>query len=134
MTGTISRVISECDISGLENGHLEFVALRGDTNNLLIGRCITVMEDEIEVSWFDGSYTTIWQPSKRKDPNNPRKHVDWTDRVPKSSITTYGKLISELAFDPKCVSVFVCVCVCVGGGSKAKALQAAARWNGASKK
>ena len=47
-----------------------------------------------------------------------------------------SELISELAFDPKCVSVFVCVCVCVwgGGGSKAKALQAAARWNGASKK
>ena len=42
-----------------------------------------------------------------------------------------SELISELAFDPKCV----CVCVCVwGGGSKAKALQAclisitAARW------
>ena len=34
VTGTTSRVISECDISGLENGHL--VALRGDTNNLLI--------------------------------------------------------------------------------------------------
>ena len=51
-----------------------------------------------------------------------------------------SELISELAFDPKCVSVCVCVCVCVGGGSKAKALQAclisitAARWNGASKK
>ena len=46
-----------------------------------------------------------------------------------------SELISELAFDPKCV------CVCGGGGgSKAKALQAclisitAARWNGASKK
>ena len=47
-----------------------------------------------------------------------------------------SELISELAFDPKCV----CVCVGGGGGSKAKALQAclisitAARWNGASKK
>ena len=68
MTGTTSRVISECNISGPENGHL--VALRGDTNNLLIGRCITIMDEEIEVSWFDGSYTTIWQPSKRKDPKN----------------------------------------------------------------
>ena len=44
------------------------------------------MEEEIEVSWFDGSYTTIWQPSKRKDPNNPRKIIDWTDKVHKSSI------------------------------------------------
>ena len=87
MTGTTSRVISECDISGLENGHL--VALSGDTNNLLIGHCISIMEEEIEVSWFDGSYTTIWQPSKRRDPNNPRKHVDWTDTVPKSSIILY---------------------------------------------
>ena len=45
VTGTTSRVISECDISGLEIGHL--VALRGVTNNLLIGRCITIMEEEI---------------------------------------------------------------------------------------
>ena len=48
------------------------MALRGDTNDLLIGHCITIMEEKIEMSWFDGSYTTIWQPSKRKDPNNPR--------------------------------------------------------------
>ena len=59
VTGTTSRGIFECDISGLENGHL--VALRGDTNNLLIGHCITIMEEGIEVSRLDGSYTTIWQ-------------------------------------------------------------------------
>ena len=97
VTGTTSRVISECDISGLEIGHL--VALRGDTNNLLIGRCITIMEEEIELSWFDGSYTTIWKPSKMKDPNNPRKLVDWTDQVPKSSIILYGFLHSLLLAD-----------------------------------
>ena len=45
----------------------------------------------------------------------------------------FSELISELAFDPKCVCGG-------GGGSKAKAPQAclisitAARWNGASKK
>ena len=80
VTGTTSRVISGCNISGLEIGHL--VALRGDTNKLLFGCCITIMEEEIEVSWLDGSYTTMWQPSKMKDPNNPRKIVDWTDKVP----------------------------------------------------
>ena len=32
-----------------------------------------------------------------------------------------SELISELAFDPKCVCVCVCVCE---GGSKAKAIQA----------
>ena len=77
-----SRVISECGLSGLETGHL--VALRGDTNNLLIGRCIRIMDDEIEVSWF-----AVWQPSKMKDANNPRKLVDWTDKVPKSFCTIF---------------------------------------------
>ena len=54
------------------------------------------MAEEIEASWFDGSYITIWQPSKMKDPNNPRKFVDWSDKVPKSSIillfTSTGQL------------------------------------------
>ena len=64
VTGTTNRVISECGISGLDNGHL--IALRGDTNNLLIGRCITIMDEGIEVSWFDGSYIQLFgsQPKK----------------------------------------------------------------------
>ena len=33
---------------------------------------------------YTGSYTTVWQPSKMKGPNNPREFVDWTDKEPKS--------------------------------------------------
>lgn len=75
-------------MSALEVGHL--VALLGeDVNNKpLIGKCIRIMEEEIEVVWLDGSYTTSWRPSKRPDPQT-RKSIDWTDVVLKSSIILY---------------------------------------------
>ena len=44
---------------------------------------IRIMEDEIEVSWFDGLYITVWQPSMMNDPENPRKCGDWIYKVPK---------------------------------------------------
>lgn len=79
-------VISGCDLSALEAGHL--VALQGeyDCNKPLIGRCIRVLEEEIEVAWMDGSYSTVWRSSKQPDPQNSKRLVDWTDLVPKSSI------------------------------------------------
>lgn len=86
---TTRRVISECDICGLEIGHLVALHTDGSSNKPLIGKCIAILDDEIKVGWLNGSYATTWHPSRRQDPNNPQKTIDWTGVVPKSSIILY---------------------------------------------
>ena len=55
----------------------------------MIGTCTQVFEEDIEIAWMEGTYTTGWRPWKIRDPQNRRKTIQWTDHVPKVSIILF---------------------------------------------
>ena len=57
----------------------------------LLGKVLEIFTDvgEIEIVWLEGTYNKAWKVSKRRDPNNRRRIVDWTDRIPLSSVLLF---------------------------------------------
>ena len=57
----------------------------------LLGKVLEKFTDvgEIDIVWLEGAYNKAWKVSKRRDPNNRRRIVDWTDRIPLSSVLLF---------------------------------------------
>ena len=77
------------ELSGLAVGQL--VAVHSDDAEIeqWIGRVVSLTEKEVEVVMLEGGYTNKWKVAKKQDPINKRRHVDWTDSIPKNSIILY---------------------------------------------
>ena len=83
-------VPADADLSTLNADDLVAVFCENYAREPVIGRCLQINEDSIEVAWMEGSYGSPWKPWKVRDQKNKRKVVDWTDSIPKLSIVLFG--------------------------------------------
>ena len=82
-------VMNVTDTSSLQGGHLVAVYCENYTQEPVIARCMRVADDQIDVEWLEGSYTTAWKPWKIRDPNNRRKTIFWRDTIPKEAVILF---------------------------------------------
>lgn len=54
----------------------------------LLGKVLEIYTDvgEIEIVWLEGAYSKAWKVWKHRDPKNRQCIIDWTDRIPLSSV------------------------------------------------
>ena len=83
-------VSTDADLSSLDVGDLVAIFCENYAREPVIGKCLKIIEDNIEVAWMEGSYTSSWKPWRVRDQNNRRKVVDWVDLIPKLSIVLFG--------------------------------------------
>ena len=57
------------------------------TQETVIGQCTQISENNLQVVWMKGTYSTSWEEWMVRDPNNRRKLIPWSDRILLSSIT-----------------------------------------------
>lgn len=76
----------DADLSSLRVDDLVAVLCENYTREPVVGRCLKIFEDNIEVAWMEGSYNSSWKPWKVRHQKNRRKLVDWVDCIPKLSI------------------------------------------------
>lgn len=75
--------------SKLEIGHLVAVHCENYTQEPVIGECIQISDETMQIEWMKGSYSTSWKTWMIRDPNNRRKHIPWSDWIPISSILLF---------------------------------------------
>ena len=56
----------------------------------VIAQCLSIRNEELDVLWYEGNYSSSWKQWKIRDPNNRRRIIDWTDTIPKSSIILFA--------------------------------------------
>jgi hypothetical protein len=82
--------ISEVEISNVETGDFVAVYCENYEKEPSIALCTKINEENIDIVWYEGTYSTAWKPWKIRDPNNRRKVIDWADNVPKESIILFA--------------------------------------------
>lgn len=57
----------------------------------LLGKVLEIFTDagEIEIVWLEGGHNKAWKVWKHRDPKNRRRIIDWTDRIPLSSVLLF---------------------------------------------
>ena len=79
----------DADISTLCVGDLVAVNCE-NSREPAIGSCTEIFEEDIEIVWMEGDYTSAWKTWKIRDPKNRRKIIEWRDSIPKLSILLFG--------------------------------------------
>ena len=80
--------VENCD--DLEIGQLVAVFCEDCTSDPAIGECVELGEEEIELRWLQGTYSSSWSPYRVPDPHNRRRKMDWRQKVPRKSILLYS--------------------------------------------
>ena len=86
-----SAVVSVSDVATLKVGHLVAVQCENCSLEPLLGKVLEIFTDvgEIEIVWLEGAYNKAWKVWKHRDPKNRRRIIDWTDRIPLSSVLLF---------------------------------------------
>lgn len=84
------KAISDGDLSSINIDDLVAVYCENYSREPAIGCCTQIFEDNIEIKWMEGSYSSVWRPWKIRDQDNRRKVIiDWTDTIPKTFVWIY---------------------------------------------
>ena len=86
---SVRAVLNVGNTSSLQEGQLVAVYCENYTPEPVIARCMQVGDNQIDVEWLQGTYTTAWRPWKIRDPNNRRRTVIWRDSIPKESVILF---------------------------------------------
>jgi hypothetical protein len=78
------------DISVLQQGDFVVVLCANCEKEPAIALCSAINGETIDIIWYEGTYASTWKPWKIRDPNNRRKLINWTDKIPKSSIILFS--------------------------------------------
>ena len=79
----------DADVSTLSVG--DFVAVNCENSREpAIGCCKEIFEEDIDIVWMEGEYTSAWKTRKIRDPKNRRKIIEWRDSIPKLSVLLFG--------------------------------------------
>ena len=79
----------DSDISNIAVGHLVALTVENCDQEPLLGKVIKIMDEEIQIVWLEGDYSSSWRVAKYSDPQNRRKKIEWTDTVPKASVLLF---------------------------------------------